>query len=109
MRIPDLRVTVAEFSPWFTAIAVASLVIAVACALFFRQEAVDHLEEVYDFIADAGSPDNAASFTESIVSFCLALPTFHFGEQRAMTSARSYEPSVTANAYSSHSPSSTTR
>ena len=36
----------------------------------FRREAIEHLEELYDFIADAGSPDNAAGFTESIVSFC---------------------------------------
>lgn len=28
----------------------------------FRREAARHLEELVDFIADAGSPDNAASF-----------------------------------------------
>ena len=31
----------------------------------FRQEALENLEELYDFIADAGSPQNAANFTES--------------------------------------------
>ena len=42
----------------------------------FRPEAVEHLEELFDFIADAGSPDNAASFTESIISFCEGLADF---------------------------------
>jgi len=42
----------------------------------FRQEALEDLEELYDFIADAGSPENAASFTESIVSFCESFADF---------------------------------
>ena len=42
----------------------------------FRQEALDHLEELFDFIADAGAPENAASFTESIVTFCDGLAAF---------------------------------
>jgi len=44
----------------------------------FRREALDQLEELYDFIADAGSPDNAARFTHAIVSFCEALGDFPF-------------------------------
>lgn len=42
----------------------------------FRQEALEQLEELYEFIADAGSPENAADFTESIVSFCETLASF---------------------------------
>ena len=42
----------------------------------FRQEALEDLEELYDFIADARSPENAASFTESIVSFCESFADF---------------------------------
>ena len=49
----------------------------------FRREAIEHLEELYDFIADASSPDNAADFTESIVSFCEGLADFpHRGTAR---------------------------
>lgn len=49
----------------------------------FRREALEQLVELYDFIADAGSPDNAASFTESIVSFCEGLGEFpHRGTSR---------------------------
>lgn len=44
----------------------------------FRREALQQLEELYDFIADAGSPANAAGFTESIVSFCEGLTDFPF-------------------------------
>lgn len=53
--------------------------------LVFRREALQQLEELYDFIADAGSPANAAGFTESIVSFCEGLTDFPlpwFGEGR---------------------------
>ena len=49
----------------------------------FRREALEHLEELYDFIADTGSPENAASFTESVVSFCEGLADFpHRGTAR---------------------------
>jgi toxin ParE1/3/4 len=49
----------------------------------FRQEALEDLEELYEFIADAGSPENAASFTESIVSFCESFADFaHRGTSR---------------------------
>ena len=44
--------------------------------LVFRQEALQQLEELYDFIADAGSPATAASFTEAIVAFCEGLADF---------------------------------
>ncbi|CAN5221863.1 hypothetical protein BH09ACT1_BH09ACT1_17940 [soil metagenome] len=42
----------------------------------FSQEALEQLEELYDFISDAGSPHNAADYTESIVSFCESLADF---------------------------------
>ncbi len=44
----------------------------------FRPEAVQQLEELYNFIAGAGSPGNAAGFTESIVSFCESLADFPY-------------------------------
>lgn len=44
----------------------------------FRPEALAQLEELYDFIAHAGSPGNAASFTEAIVSFCESLANFPY-------------------------------
>jgi toxin ParE1/3/4 len=46
--------------------------------LVFRQEALQQLEELYDFIADAGSPATAASFTEAIVAFCEGLADFPY-------------------------------
>ncbi|MEC5181682.1 type II toxin-antitoxin system RelE/ParE family toxin [Arthrobacter sp. CG_A4] len=36
------------------------------------------MRSFYDFIADAGSPANAAGFTESIVSFCEGLTDFPY-------------------------------
>jgi len=44
----------------------------------FRREALQQLEDLYDFIADAGSPANAAGFAESIVTFCEALSDFPY-------------------------------
>lgn len=44
----------------------------------FRREALEQLEELYDFISDAGSPDTAAGFTEAIVFFCEGLADFPF-------------------------------
>jgi len=44
----------------------------------FRQEALHQLEELYEFIADAGSSANAARFTESIVVFCEGLADFPY-------------------------------
>lgn len=44
----------------------------------FRPEAIEQLEELYDYIADAGSPGNAADFTESIVAFCEGLADFPY-------------------------------
>lgn len=46
--------------------------------MVFRREALEQLEELYDFISDAGSPDTAAAFTEAIVSFCEGLADFPF-------------------------------
>jgi len=42
----------------------------------FRREAIQHLEELHDYIADAGSPENAARYTEAIVAYCEALSDF---------------------------------
>lgn len=36
----------------------------------FRREAILHLEELHDYIAGAGSPRNAAQYTEAVVRFC---------------------------------------
>lgn len=44
----------------------------------FRPEAAQQLEQLYDFIADAGSPGNAAAFTESIVAFCEGFAAFPY-------------------------------
>jgi toxin ParE1/3/4 len=44
----------------------------------FRREALQQLEDLYDFIADAGSPANAAGFAESIVTFCEGLSDFPY-------------------------------
>lgn len=54
--------------------------------LVFRREALQQLEELYDFIADAGSPANAASFTESIIAFCEGLTDFPIVAWRGTTS-----------------------
>ena len=44
----------------------------------FRPEAAQQLEELYDSIANAASPSNAGSFTESIVAFCEGLAGFPY-------------------------------
>ena len=44
--------------------------------MVFRPEALAQLEELYDFVSDAGSPDIAADFTEAIVAFCESLTDF---------------------------------
>ena len=51
--------------------------------MVFRKEALEQLEALYDFIADAGSPGNAAGFIEAIVLFCEGLGEFpHRGTLR---------------------------
>lgn len=42
----------------------------------FRAEAIEHLAQLHDYIADAGAPDSAAEFTEAIISFCESLARF---------------------------------
>ena len=42
----------------------------------FRREALQQLEELYDYIADADSPETAARYTDAIVTYCDGL--FHF-------------------------------
>lgn len=49
----------------------------------FRREATQQLEELYDYIADAGSPENAARYTDAIVTYCEGLSDFpHRGSAR---------------------------
>jgi toxin ParE1/3/4 len=38
--------------------------------LEFGADAARHLGELYEYIAESSSPNSAAAFTESIVSFC---------------------------------------
>ena len=49
----------------------------------FRREAVQHLEELHNYIVDAGSPENAARYTEAILTYCEGLSDFpHRGSAR---------------------------
>ena len=49
----------------------------------FRREAIQQLEELYDHIADAGSPENAARYTAAIITYCEGLTDFpHRGSAR---------------------------
>lgn len=49
----------------------------------FRREAIQHLEELYDYIANAGSPENADRYTEAIITYCEGLTAFpHRGRAR---------------------------
>lgn len=36
----------------------------------FGRDAAQQLEDLYEYIADNGSPDDAAQFTEAIITFC---------------------------------------
>ena len=42
----------------------------------FSPQALEQLTELYRYIAEAASPDVAARYTESIVSYCESLRTF---------------------------------
>jgi len=42
----------------------------------FSQEAEEQLVVLYNYIADAASPDIAAQYTEAIVTYCEGLGTF---------------------------------
>lgn len=42
----------------------------------FRREALQQLEDLYDYIADAGSPDDAARYTDAIVTYCQGFTDF---------------------------------
>jgi toxin ParE1/3/4 len=49
----------------------------------FAPEAEDDLVEIYEYIAEHGSPVNAARYTEAIVAHCETLKSFpHRGMQR---------------------------
>lgn len=49
----------------------------------FRREALRQLDELYDYIADAGSPAGAARYTDAIVTYCEGLAPFpHRGTAR---------------------------
>src|SRR5699024_4638568 len=48
-----------------------------------RREATRHLEELYDYIADAGSPAVAARYTDALVTHCEGMTGFpHRGRPR---------------------------
>jgi toxin ParE1/3/4 len=42
----------------------------------FAPEARDQLEDIEQFISEAGSPVTAARYVDAIISFCLRLQTF---------------------------------
>lgn len=44
----------------------------------FRREAVQQLDELYDYIADADSPDTAARYPDAIISYCERLAGFPY-------------------------------
>lgn len=49
----------------------------------FAPEAEDDLVELFDYIAEHGSPGSAARYTEAIVAYCETLTTFpHRGTPR---------------------------
>lgn len=51
--------------------------------VMFRREAIQQIQELYDYIAAAGSPENAARYTEAIVAYCERLSDFpHLGRAR---------------------------
>jgi plasmid stabilization system protein ParE len=54
-----------------------------AYRVVFRREALRQLDELYDYIADAGSPDRAARYTAAIITYCEGLAHFpHRGSAR---------------------------
>lgn len=44
----------------------------------FRREAIQHLEELYAFVASNGSLVNATRFTDEIITYCEGLASFPF-------------------------------
>ncbi|MDL2279902.1 type II toxin-antitoxin system RelE/ParE family toxin [Desulfovibrio sp. OttesenSCG-928-G11] len=44
--------------------------------IFFSPEAEEQLAALYNYIADAASPDIAAKYTEAIISYCEDMYTF---------------------------------
>jgi plasmid stabilization system protein ParE len=49
----------------------------------FAPEAEDDLVELFEYIAEQGSPDAAARYTEAIVAYCEGLASFpHRGTKR---------------------------
>lgn len=36
----------------------------------FRREALRQLEDLYDYISEAGSPENAARYSDAILTYC---------------------------------------
>jgi plasmid stabilization system protein ParE len=49
-----------------------------AYRVVFRREALRQLDELYNYIADAGSPDNAARYTDAIVTYCDGFTEFPY-------------------------------
>lgn len=44
----------------------------------FRREALQQLEELCEYLANAGSPANAARYTEEIITYCEGLASFPY-------------------------------
>lgn len=44
--------------------------------IVFGCDATQQLEDLYDYIADNGSPDDAAQYTEAIITFCESVAEF---------------------------------
>jgi plasmid stabilization system protein ParE len=62
-----------------------------AYRVVFRQEALRQLDDLFNFIASAGSPENAARYVEAIVTYCEGLAHFpHRGTARDVEKALSY-------------------
>jgi toxin ParE1/3/4 len=44
----------------------------------FRREALHHLDELFDYIADVGYLSDAAEYTDAIVTYCEGLANFPY-------------------------------
>ncbi|GAA4388117.1 type II toxin-antitoxin system RelE/ParE family toxin [Brevibacterium sp. NPDC049920] len=61
----------------------------------FGRDSLSQLDDLYDYIADADSPDTALRFTNAIVDFCEGLGDFPSVVPNAMTSDRGSARSAT--------------
>jgi len=76
----------------------------VTSSVVFTPEAEEQLVDLYRYIAAAGSPEAAARYTDSIVTFCEELAAFPY-QGRARDDIRpGFDSSATGDEWSSHSP-----